>query len=59
MRSALAAVKGVSRAIVRFAGHEAEVDYDPTQCGVDDLIRAVAQAKDPAMPVTFSATVKK
>lgn len=59
MRSALAAVRGVSRARVIFEGHEAHVDYDPMQCSVDDLLAAVAKVKDPAMPMTFSATVKK
>lgn len=59
MRSALAAVKGVSRATVTFEGREAQVEYDPTQCSVGDLLAAVARVKDPAMPMTFSATVKK
>lgn len=58
MRSALLAVKGVSHATVTFEGHEAQVDFDPTQCGVDDLLAAVARVKDPLMPMTFSAKVK-
>ena len=59
MRSALLAVKGVQRADVVFEAREARVEYDPTQCTVDDLISAVAKAKDPTMPVTFGATVKQ
>jgi len=59
VRSALAAVRGVSLATVSFERHEASVDYDPTQCRVDDLLAAVAAIKDPTMPTTFSAAVKK
>jgi copper chaperone CopZ len=60
VRSALLSVKGVSRADVQFEGHEAHVDYDPRVCQVEDLIAAVATAKDPTMPmVHFNASVKK
>ena len=59
MRSALLSVKGVARAVVTWEGHEAVVEYDPAQCSVDALIAAVANVKDPAMPMTFGATVKK
>ena len=59
MRSALAGVNGVIRAEVSFERREAVVDYDATQCSVADLIAAVAAVKDPAMPVTFRAEVKK
>ena len=59
MRSALLSVKGVSRANVQFEGHEAQVEYDPAQCRVEDLILAVAKIKDPAMPVQFRASVKQ
>lgn len=60
VRSALASVKGVSRATVVLEGHQAQVDYDPKQCTVSDLIAAVARAKDPTMPMaTFTAAVKK
>jgi copper chaperone CopZ len=59
VRSALLSIKGVQRADVMFEGHEARVEYDPTQCTVNDLLRAVANAKDPTMPVQFGATVKK
>lgn len=59
VRSALLGVKGVVRAQVTLEGHEALVEYDPAQCTVDTLIAAIAQARDPAMPMTFGATVKK
>jgi copper chaperone CopZ len=59
VRSALLGVNGVIRAQVTFAGHEAIVDYDPARCGVDDLIAAVGNLKDPTMPVQFRAAVKK
>jgi hypothetical protein len=59
VRSALLSVKGVVRARVAFEGHEAFVEYDPTQCSVNALIAAVAAVKDPAVPMTFGATVKK
>ena len=59
MRSALAGVKGVSRATVTLEGHQAQVEYDPNQCRVSDLLAAVASIRDPAMPVSFSATVKQ
>lgn len=59
MRSALVAVKGVSQATVSFERHEADVEYDATQCSVADLVAAVARIKDRAMPTTFSAMVKK
>lgn len=58
MRSALANVKGVSRAAVTLEGHEARVEFDPDTCSVSDLIAAVANIRYPAMPVTFSAAVK-
>jgi copper chaperone CopZ len=59
VRSALLSVKGVRRAQVLLEGHAAHVEYDPAQCSVENLIAAVAQAKAPAMPMQFSATVKK
>lgn len=59
VRSALAAVKGVSQATVSFERHEADVEYDPAQCNVADLLAAVGRIKDPTMPTTFSATVKR
>jgi copper chaperone CopZ len=53
-------VKGVSRADVQLEGHEAQVEYDPRVCKVDDLIAAVARAKDPTMPMAhFNASVKR
>jgi copper chaperone CopZ len=59
VRSALAAVKGVSHATVSFERREADVEYDAAQCNVADLLSAVSRIKDPTMPTTFSATVKK
>jgi copper chaperone CopZ len=59
VRSALAAVKGVAQATVSFQRHEADVEYDATQCSVADLVAAVARIKDPMMPTTFAAMVKK
>ena len=59
MRSALAAVKGVSDANVTFEGHEARVQYDPALCSVAELVAAVARASDPALPMPFGATLKK
>jgi hypothetical protein len=59
VRSALASVKGVSRATVTLIGREAQVEYDHTQCGVSDLIAAVASIRDPALPISFSAAVKR
>jgi copper chaperone CopZ len=59
VRSALAAVKGVSQATVSFERLEADVEYDATRCNVADLLSAVGRIKDPAMPATFSATVKQ
>jgi copper chaperone CopZ len=59
VRSALASVKGVSRATVTLVGHEAQVEYDDAQCSVSDLLAAVASIKDPAVPISFSATVKQ
>ena len=48
MRSALLAVKGVSRAQVNLEGHEATVTYNPRETTVQDLIAAVNQAQGPA-----------
>ena len=59
MRSALAAVKGVSQTTVTLEGHEARVQYDPTQSSVADLLTAVERASDPALAMAFKATVKR
>jgi copper chaperone CopZ len=59
VRSALAAVEGVSQTTVSFEGHEARVAYDPSQCSVADLLAAVERASDPASAMTFRATLKK
>ena len=59
MRSALLSVKGVSRADVQLEGHQAHVEYDPRVCKIEELIAAVATAKDATMPmVRFNASVK-
>ena len=47
VRSALLAVKGVTRARVQLEGHEAVVTYDPMQTNVQDLIAAVNAAQGP------------
>jgi copper chaperone CopZ len=59
VRSALLAVKGVSRAMVELEGHEATVTYDPRQTTVEALIRAVDQAKGPADSITYRAAIKQ
>ena len=59
MRAALLSVNGVAQAQVIFETREAHVEYDPTRCRIENLIAAVANAQDPAMPVKFAATVKK
>ena len=58
VRSALLAVKGVSRARVDLEGHEAVVDYDPRQTNIQALIQAVNEAPGPSVSITYSATVK-
>jgi copper chaperone CopZ len=59
VRSALLAVKGVSRAKVMLEGHEAIVTYDPREATVQDLIAAVNQAQGPADFISYHATVKE
>ncbi len=58
MRSALLAVKGVTRAQVKLEEYEAVVTYDATQATVEKLIEAVAKAEGPMGPNQYSATVK-
>ena len=58
MRSALLAVKGVSRAKVTLEGHEAIVTYDPREATVAELIEAINQAKGPAGYISYHATIK-
>lgn len=58
MRSALLAVKGVSRARVTLENHEALVDYDPRQATIQELIAAVNRAKGPADFIVYKAAVK-
>lgn len=60
MRSALLAVKGVTRAQVRLEGYEALVTYDPKVARIDDMIAAVGEAEHPIEGRgVYKATVKK
>lgn len=59
MRSALISVKGVTRARVNLQEQEAVVTYDPTQCSVDDMIKAVGKAEGVETPGQYSASIKK
>ena len=59
MRSALLAVKGVSRAEVALEGHEAIVTYDARETTVQALIDAINQAKGPADFISYHAAVKQ
>lgn len=56
MQSALQSVKGVKEANVDLDRKEAVVTYDPAVCKVNDLVKAVKDAKGMA---SYSATVKK
>lgn len=56
MQSALESVKGVKEAKVSLEDREAVVTYDPDLVKVDDLIKAVKNAKGMG---TYDATVKK
>ena len=56
MRSALESVKGVKEAKVSLEDGEAVVTYDPDLVKVEDLIKAVKNAKGMG---TYDATVKK
>jgi copper chaperone CopZ len=47
VRSALLAVKGVTRARVTLEDHQAVVTYDPKQASTDDLLVAVTKAQGP------------
>ncbi len=59
MRSALLAVKGVTRARVTLEQHEALVVFDPEQTSVKALIEAVSKADGVAGPNQYSAKVKE
>jgi copper chaperone CopZ len=59
VRSALLAVKGVTRAQVSLEGHEALVTYDPGLCKVEDLVVAVGKAEGPMMANQYTAAIKK
>jgi len=58
VRSALLAVKGVSRAQVKLDPPEAVVTYDTAQASVKDLINAVNSAEGPSGPRQYSAKEK-
>ena len=45
MQSALESVDGVKEAKVSLEGHEAVVKYDPEKAKVEDLIKAVKEAR--------------
>ena len=50
MRSALLAVKGVTRARVTLEGHEALVVFDPKETSVEKMIEEVNNAEGVAGP---------
>ena len=58
MRSALLAVKGVSRAQVKLEPPEAVVTYDTARASVKDLINAVNSAEGPNGPKQYTAKEK-
>jgi copper chaperone CopZ len=58
VRSALLAVKGVSRAQVVLEGREAIVTYDPSETTVQQLIEAVNQAEGPSESISYRAVIK-
>jgi copper chaperone CopZ len=58
VRSALLAVKGVSRAQVTLEPAEAVVTYDTTKASVKDLINAVNSAEGPNGPRQYTAKEK-
>ena len=58
MRSALLAVKGVSRAQVKLDPPEAVVTYDSARASVKDLIDAVNAAEGPDGPKQYTAKEK-
>jgi len=57
VRSALLAVKGVTRAKVTLEPGEAIVTYNPAEATIEDLIKAVNSAD--GGPFSYTATVKK
>ena len=59
MRSALLAVKGVTRARVTLEQHEALVVFDPDQTSVKVLIEAVGKADGVWAPNQYRAKVKE
>jgi copper chaperone CopZ len=59
VRSALLAVKGVTRARVTLEQHEALVVFDPTHTSVKELIEAVEKADGVWAPNQYGAKVKE
>ena len=59
MRSALLAVKGVTRARVTLEEHEALVVFDPKQTSVKALIEAIEKAEGVAGPNQYRAKLKE
>jgi copper chaperone CopZ len=59
VRSALLAVKGVTRARVTLEQHEALVVFDPAQTSVKALIEAVEKADGVWGPKQYGAKVKE
>jgi copper chaperone CopZ len=60
VRSALLAVKGVTRAQVSLERHEALVTFDPAVATIEAMIEAVAGAAHPLSgPGAYTATVKR
>ena len=57
MQSALEHVKGVKEAVVSRADEEAVAKYDSDVAKVDDLIKAVKEARGPHGP--YDAKIKK
>jgi copper chaperone CopZ len=58
VRSALLSVKGVTRAQVRLEEHEAIVTYDPEVAKIEQMIKAVEEARGP-IDQKYTAKVKK
>ena len=56
VQAALQQVKGVNDAKVSYDDKEAVVKYDPGACKVDDLLKAVREAKGMSK---YDATVKR
>jgi copper chaperone CopZ len=58
VRSALLAVKGVTRAVVELEGHLATVTYDPREATVEKMIEAVNREPGPTESIRYFARVQ-